>query len=221
MSSISDFDCVWKAVGFLFIVDFGVFFTISLAPEAIDLLYLSLNRPWGVVTSMFAHADADHLANNLLAFAVAALLFIAVNLNLDKRSKKRAGRLFLHLPILAGAIVNVGEYVAIALKNASSTASWGSSGIVYGATGLLLIAAIRNLPMNLKIAGAHKAEKPALWKRRIALFSFLLPIGMVGWLVLEPSGFFSAGAGVDIRAHALGFLFGYLGGMIMLFSRDR
>ncbi len=223
----------FRPVGLAFalfsLLNLALFLLISLHPPLLEGLWLSTDRPWGILTSMFVHWELDHLASNLIFFTIWSALFVTVNLLSDTKARKRWSRFFLWAVFLAGIAANAIEFGAWGLTGVSYN-SWGASGVVYAAMGVLLASALYNLPSNLtalRTAVAKRRRKSRKIQRRLKLdlkFEkiFLVTMVSVGvvivflsQLVQDPGAFFSAGPGVDVLAHELGFLLGFLPAMIL------
>jgi membrane associated rhomboid family serine protease len=217
----------FRSVGIAFtiftLLNLAVFSLISLWPGLLDFLMLSADRPWGIVTSNFAHEEFPHLASNLEGFTFAAGFFVIVCLVLKVKDRRRWSRLFLWLVFLSGIVGSVIEYPVLIV---SGDSSWGASGIVYGALGVLLAACIRSLPAHIQLfAKEHRrqARKRRKWRmfsrRSLRTFPSLMSLALLlSFLVLiftDPADFLSAAPGIDVLAHGLGFLLGFLPAMVL------
>lgn len=206
-----------------------IYLLISLHPPLLEGLWLSADRPWGILTSAFTHADLPHLASNLEGFTLAALLFIPVSLAYPARVRRRWSRIFFWLVFLAGIGANVIEYPLILVGPGFN--SWGASGIVYGALGVLLAACLQSLPDHLKTLSKERRRvrrrkkwRPFRFNRRfLKTFPALVTLSLLFsffWLIFtDPGVFLSAGPGIDVFAHGFGFLGGF-GGAMVLFRFD-
>lgn len=224
----------FRPLGIAFIIfsfaNLAVFALVSLWPGLLEGFWLSADRPWGILTSAFTHADLSHLAANLQGFVFAAGFFVVVAAVNPVPLRRRWSRVFLWLVFIAGFAANALEYpLLLAGPNYNS---WGASGIVYGALGVLLAAALRSLPAHFRaIAREHRRWRGR--RRKWGLFKFdrksvrtlpnLMTIAVLTTFLLmiftDPGGFLSVGPGVDVLAHGLGFLFGFLGAMILFRAR--
>ena len=219
----------FRSVGISFIIfsllNLAIFSLISLHPQLLEILWLSADRPWGILTSAFTHADLPHLASNLEAFTLTALLFIPVSSAYTVRVRRRWSRIFFWLVFLAGIGANVIEY-PLTLVGPDFN-SWGASGIVYGALGVLLAACIRSLPAHINTlskerrrARRRKKWRPFRFDRRFlktfpALVTFSLLFSFFWLIFTDPGVFLSAGPGIDVFAHGFGFLGGFWGAMVL------
>jgi len=157
---------------------------------------------------------------------LAALLFIPVSSAYTVRVRRRWSRIFLWLVFLAGIGANVIEYPLTLVG--SDFNSWGASGIVYGALGVLFAACIRSLPAHINTLSKERRRtlrrKKKLFDRRFlktfpALLTFSLLFSFFWLIFTDPEKFLSAGPGVDVLAHGFGFLGGF-GGAMVLFRFD-
>ncbi len=86
----------------------------------------ALEMPWSFITSIFLHADFEHLLFNMIA-----LFFFGLSLeNIVGR------KLFAIIFILSGIIGNVGYLIA---DPSSSIPGIGASGAIYGIVGTLVV----------------------------------------------------------------------------------
>ena len=206
-----------------------VFFLISLWPGLLDWLWLSADHPWGIVTSNFVQAELPHLAGNLEGFTLATAFFVIVCLVLKVKNRRRWSRVFLWLVFLSGIVGGAIEYLLMPVS--SSPPSYGASGIVYGALGVLLAACLRSLPAQMRaLAKEHRrwTRKRRKWglfrvdrkslRTFPSLMSFTILISFLLLIFTDPWDFLSAGPGVDVLAHGLGFLLGFLPAMVFFKS---
>ena len=213
------------------LLNLTLFLLISLYPPLLEGLWLSTDRPWGIVTSMFVHRELDHLASNLLFFTIWSALFVTVNLLSDTEARKRSSRFFLWAVFLAGIATNAIEFFAWGLAGVPDN-SLGASGVVYAGMGVLLAYALYNLPSNLialRRVAATRRRKPRKIRLRlkfalkfekiflVAMVSIGVVVIFLSQLVQDPGIFFSAGPEVDVLAHELGFLFGFLPAMLLFY----
>ncbi len=118
---------------FLFII--SVFCDDLLYNEcAFSLRYLLRGRQWWrLITSMFLHADADHLAGNML------MLYIAGELVEKYMGKARFAILYFFSGI-SGSLL----YALYEFTTGRYVDSIGASGAVFGLIGALLVIVVRN-----------------------------------------------------------------------------
>ena len=214
------------------LLNLALFLLISLHPPLLEVLWLSVDRPWGILTSAFTHEDLGHLVSNLEGFVLAIGLFVMVSRVNPVRVRKRWSRAFLWLVFVAGFAANAVEYPL--LLWGPNFNSWGASGIVYAALGVLLTASLRSFPAHVRaIAKEHRrwASKRRKWRlfkfdwRFLAILPALVCFAVIISFLLiiftDPGGFLGAGPGVDVWAHGVGFLFGFLGAMALFKFRFR
>jgi len=173
----------FRSVGLAFtiftLLNLAVFSMISLWPPTdtepglLGWLWLSADRPWGIVTSNFTNFTLDgpsylHLAGNLEGFTLAAGFFVIVCLVLKVKDRRQWSRIFLWLVFLSGIVGSAIEYPSLII---SQEPSYGASGIVYGALGVLLAACLRSLPAQMR-ALAKEHRRWARKRRKRRLFKF-------------------------------------------------
>jgi membrane associated rhomboid family serine protease len=225
---LSGFRSVGLAFTIFTLLNLAVFFLISLWPGLLNWLWLSADHPWGIVTSNFVQAELPHLAGNLQGFTLATGFFVIVCLVLKVEDRRRWSRVFLWLVFLSGIVGSAIEYPVLVING---DFSWGSSGIVYGALGVLLAACLRSLPTQMRaLAREHRrwTRKRRKWglfrfdRRSLRTFPNLMSLTiLISFSLLiftDPWDFLSAGPGVDVLAHGLGFLLGFLPAMVLFRS---
>jgi len=226
----------FRSVGIAFtlfsFLNLALFLLISLHPPLLEVFWLSVDRPWGILTSAFTHEDLGHLVSNLEGFVLTIGLFVMVSRVNPVRVRKRWSRAFIWLVFVAGFAANATEYPLLLWDQNFN--SWGASGIVYGAFGVLLAASLRSFPAHVR-AIARERRRWARKRRKWGIFKFdrismtILPaltciaviISFLLIIFTDPEGFLGARPGVDVWAHGVGFLFGFLGAMPLLKFRFR
>lgn len=198
-----------------------IFLLIQIHQPLLESLWLSADRPWGILTSAFTHAQLDHLVSNLQGFTLAVLLFVPVCSAYPARVRERWSGVFLWLVFAAGIGANAVEYPL--LLWGPSFNSWGASGVVYGGLGVLLAGCIRSLPDHLKALPKKRRRRMFKFDRRFwrgfrAVFVMSLVFTFLMMLFTDPGGFLSAGPDVDVMAHGFGFLLGFLPAMVLFRS---
>jgi hypothetical protein len=132
---------------------------------------------------------------------------------------------FLWLVFLSGVIGSAIQYEALVSGGPNFSNSYGSSGIVYGALGVLVAANIGSLSVNI---GWFVKERTRIsrWRKRgfkldwkflriplmitYALFLLLLLLFNLTSLLINPTVFWSAKE-ANVFTHILGFFFGFFG----------
>ena len=224
----------FRSIGVAFTIftlaNITIYLLISLHSQLLDFLYLSTDHPWGILTSAFAHIDLAHLVNNLEGFTFAVLLFLPVVSVYQVRIRRRWSRVFLWLVFLSGICANAIEYPLYLFS--SREPSLGASGIVYGALGVLLAASLLSLPAHIHaLAKGRRARRRIKWRpfrydrysraSFSALMCFSIILSFLYLIITDTAGFLSAGPGVDVLAHGLGFLLGFLPAMVLLRPTSR
>lgn len=227
---LAGFQGVGTAFTVFALVNVIVYLMISLYPSLLDFLYLSADHPWGILTSAFTHIDLAHLVNNLEGFTFAVLLFLPVVSVYQVRIRRRWSRVFLWLVFLSGICANAIEYPLLIIGPDFN--SWGASGVVYGALGVLLAASLLSLPAHIHaLAKGRRARRRIKWRpfrydrysraSFSALMCFSIILSFLYLIITDAAGFLSAGPGVDVLAHGLGFLLGFLPAMVLLRPTSR
>jgi len=223
---LAGFRLVGVALAVFLAVNISVFVVLSIWPDLIEWLRLSADRPWGIVTSAFSHVDFYHLESNIEGFALASLFFLLTNLVNSRAARRQVSRRFLIVVFVAGIGANLLEY-PLALANPGDS-SWGASGIVYGALGVLLSSAVQSLPANMnrikkerrQWTGKRRARRIFRFDKRSlrmmpSLMSFSILVSIMILLVFDAGTFLSVAPNVDVFAHGVGFLLGFLGFTVM------
>lgn len=222
----------FRSVGTAFtlfsLLNLAGFAAVSLWPGLLEDLWLSADRPWGIVTSAFVHRDLGHLVSNLREFMLAAGFFVVVNLHNRVRARRYSSRIFLWLIFLSGFAANGIEFLAWHWAGVSGVHSWGASGVVYAGIGVLLASALCNFPVHLRNfvkahrrrpwRGKRKPKKKLGWgllRGTAGLLSMALALALLVLLFWNPGAFLSVGPGVDVLAHGLGFLLGFAPSMLL------
>jgi len=109
-------------------------------PDALKVLQVSSSTPWGIVTSLFANRNMNASFSNLGAFLFYLILFVLGNLFLSPNERRRRS-LYLSLSTFLGAII-ANTYWLLHYPQAPAL---GTSSIVYGLEGAVLVFSIANL----------------------------------------------------------------------------
>jgi membrane associated rhomboid family serine protease len=245
--SLTGFGPVGTAFMIFVYLNFAFFGLTFFFKSVLDFLSLTPEQPWGVVTSIFAHSGPKHLALNILGFVLWSGMFIMVNSLNPPRTRVVASRVFLWTVFVAGLVTNGVQLSLWWATGATNIASVGASGIVYAALGALLALALVNLPGNLlkfnvelgklilrpqhkrfewltKLISRSKPKESKWHTSKVLLvgaFTPALVLSILFRLCVTPGEFFSAGPGIDIFGHAMGFLLGLAGGASGFFTEFR
>jgi membrane associated rhomboid family serine protease len=155
-----------------------------------DAARILQGEPWRAVTALTLHADAAHVAGNVLSGAI-FLSLLARRLG--------AGRA-IFLTVVAGALANLGNAALHAFVIGTGHRSIGASTAVFAAVGLL---AATQIVVN------RTTEGPRRWTDSFA------PV--VGGLTIL--GLLGSAAHSDLWAHGLGLVAGALVGLAVLLPR--
>ena len=226
----------FRSVGLAFtifsLVNIAIYLLIFLHPPLLKGLWLSADRPWGIVTSAFVHRDLGHLVSNLREFVFAAGFFVVVNLHNRVRARRYSSRIFLWLIFLSGFAANGIEFLAWHWGGVSGVHSWGASGVVYAGIGVLLASTLCNFPAHMRNFDKARRRRPRRGKRKLrrkfdwslvrstaGLLSMTLALTLLVLLFWNPGAFLSVGPGVNVLAHGLGFLLGFAPSMLLFHLR--
>ncbi len=230
--NLSGFRPLAAATVIFLVPNVAVFALLSLRPDLVGWLWLSADRPWGIITSAFTHVDLYHILGNIEGFVLSVLLFLTINLIGTRKARRIASTRFLFLAFVAGIGANLLEY-PLALINPGDH-SWGASGVAYGALGVVFASALSTLPIHLNIIAKDRRRRAGKSKRRWifrfdkrylrtfpSLLALSLSVSILLLLVFDSGGFLNAAPGVDVFAHGVGFLIGFLGLNIVQFRARR
>ncbi len=211
-------------------VNILVFILTSLYAPLSDALALSAQQPWGVATSIFVHAGPVHLLVNLVGFTIWSLMFVVMHLLDTEGQRFSASKFFLSSVFAAGVVTNAIELV-IWVSTGSANTSIGASGMVYAALGLAFASAFLHFSKNVSRFGRKLAKisvkkvkhEGINWQAlKVSTVGALTPgllFGGTALIILAPSDFFSAGPGIDVFGHEMGFLFGFSFAIIKFFMK--
>lgn len=170
---------------FLAVYLLQVFGSVFGLPPGWFALAAPLDRPWSIVTSVYAHAGANHLIVNSIA-----LLIVGVPLE-----RFAAWGRFHAFFLGAGAASGLVQ-IAVAGLIGSGGAVLGASGAILALYGYVLAG---NPVTGGLLARLSLSRRSKLW---------LLGFAAVAVVVL------TAGPGVALIAHATGFVLGLIGGRV-------
>ncbi|MEM2877937.1 MAG: rhomboid family intramembrane serine protease [Candidatus Hadarchaeales archaeon] len=201
-----------------------VYAAVSAERSLAGWLWLSSERPWGVVTSVVLHVDAPHLINNMTGLLMVTVIFGGVIQIYPSPVRRRWCVAFAILATAAAFIINAVEYLVI--LSGYGLRTWGASGMVYGATGVLLAAALKSMPAQVtrmvrkwRSGGGKRVLTADIAERMLSGISVVLVFIFLFSIFFDPDGFFGAGPGVNLFAHEMGFLTGFLSATLLGFLR--
>jgi membrane associated rhomboid family serine protease len=155
--------------------------------------------PWGVVTSLFIYDSWT----NLVSYGVLSAFFVVTHFLLSREERLRREVFFA---IVMYAVAIVGNLIGIFLAPTNGT--YGPSGALYAFWGLVSGFALFN---GLSVDPERKRLR--LFSKNIATrawaaVNLFTTVCFVLYLGLDTSQFLSAGLGVNVFAHGIGFLGG-------------
>lgn len=182
-----------------------VFVSGSFYPHLNEILPSSANTPWGIVTSIFLHADFQHLSANMMGLWIWAG-FVMLPDSLLNREQSRH-RLSHFLPVVLGsAIVTNILWLLVAPHGYSR----GASGLVFAISGVALGYSLMNL---LKIVSRFRMLGQQFRMARLisALMGNLLTFVTFFILIVFFTNYFLAvGPGINSFAHGVAFLMAFI-----------
>jgi hypothetical protein len=156
--------------------------------------------PWGIATSVFLF---DGWAN-IPVFLGILLMYTAFTGNVEGQERQSRARFTTVVMFGAAMMANMLWLLAKPL-----TYSWGPSGVIYSMWGVLLAFALFDA-----MPKTAKSLNPRTWysskQERIAAMDNLVVFSSTAiFLFLEPGQFLSAGPGINVFVHGVGFLGGF------------
>lgn len=167
---------------------------------------VSLDQPWGILTSTYVHANFDHLRNNISALLIFSAMVLLTSFWTPRRVRRSVGAALLFLLFFTGPVVGSAEYILWLAAGQFEISSCGASDVVYALSAMVLVSFGLNIPLFWKLSSGRR-------KRRGARALFLLGILVIFFFfssLSSPEVFFSVAPGVDVFAHVTGFFWGLL-----------
>ena len=165
------------------------------SPAELALVWPVGERPWTLVTSVFAHSTLPHLVSNLLALAVIGLLL----------ERQTSPARFYAFFLTTGALSGIAEVAVAAALGAAFPAVVGASGAIFAMLGYLL--------SSNRLA--DRTFRGVAIPARAQLALFLVVAAVVTVFTL------GQGRNVAIVAHFSGLLVGLLAGRSHLLRTSR
>jgi len=178
-------------------------------------LHLSVNQPWGILTSTYTHAGLDHLRNNMLSLAGVSVFIFITNRPAPPPVRRRICATFVYLLFLTGPIVGSVQYLLFSYYRRFEVSSCGASDVVYAIISLFIVSSALNIPLFWKRSSKRRST------RLLFLINMFLVFLLVSLLMQAPEVFFGVAPGVDVFAHVGGFLTGLFLSIYMLLPAYR
>ncbi len=147
---VAGYRFIEKTLVFFCCFNLIVYFVISGNPSLLEYLALTPSQPYGVVTANFAHRDINHLAGNTVLFVIMTAFFMSVNISLDLNSRRIASKIFCYGSFAVGIATCAAQFLNWKMNGISGIGAYGSSGVVYGAAGILLASAVYNILLCMR-----------------------------------------------------------------------
>jgi len=209
----SEFKPVGVAFTIFSLLNLATFGIITLWPNMTETLWLSADRPWGILTSVFVHKDSSHLIGNLEFFLIWSLLFLLINWHFNKETRQMYAKVFLWLIFLSAFVTNTAEFIVRWLPSGvTNVGSWGASGIVYAAAGMCMASALTVLAISL--TGLTQLGDLKLKIGRLS-FGVLVATLLTLYVVQDPRTFLNVAPNVNVYAHGYSFLIAFFTGLVL------
>ncbi|MCW4019947.1 MAG: rhomboid family intramembrane serine protease [Candidatus Bathyarchaeota archaeon] len=178
-------------------------------PGLKEILAVSPRTPWGIVTSLFVHADEAHLLNNMIALFLFLMLLVASNMLFSKEEIKRR----IRSSLLAIFPIPVALNLSLIFL-APEITMIGSSGIVYTLEGTCLGFCLLNALELRKIRKYDKDERKTLLAS--ALSNLMIFAGFVINLLLSPEAFLGSQHETIMGFHGISFAGGFVAALFYM-----
>jgi membrane associated rhomboid family serine protease len=198
---ILDFKRVFVSYIIIFLTCAIVFLISELYPSFEVVLSASRSTPWGIISSIFTHSSLSNLLLNMGALFFFMLLFAFCFSTFTIESKKKV-EFYSLVSIFVFAIISNVLWLLF-----TSESSVGASGLVYAVEGTVMGFSLSN---SFQIAYFSKLKTQSL-TTLFMLSMNLVVFGLLFYLLLRsPNIFLSVGVGVNVIAHGVSFLLGFL-----------
>lgn len=184
----------------------------------VDLLAVSPNTSWGVITSLFVHEGPFHFGQNVVGLLLLTFLLAFTSIGLSEKGRRDLSFFFLwnvfFSAIMANSIYLVLMFVIPLPK------SIGSSGAVYASWGIMMgYVTLHSIPPSFKKDELVKylSDKK---NRSIMLSNLTAFIVFLIFILVNQRAFLSVEPGVNVFVHFAGFFIGYLSVGLCKLVRD-
>ena len=217
-SRLAGFGWVGRALLVVLSLSLLSFLLTSLFPSLLSFFSISRSHPWGILTALFTHVDLGHLLTNLFSLAALSLLFLLLHFRRRVEVREDLSLAFALTLFLAGAGVNLVDFLVRWLSGSPSTFC-GSSGMVYAAMGMVMVSSLYNLLLFTRLSLRRSPSRHSLLPAVVP--SALVFLAFFSVLLFRPSSFFSVFPSTNVQAHVLGFLYGAAIFALQLAKRQR
>jgi membrane associated rhomboid family serine protease len=201
VKGILEFKRVFFVYSLVLLTSVIIFGVSQVYPNIENTLSASRSTPWGIITSIFAHINISHLALNMGGLFLFMFLFAFCNSTFILKSKRRVEIFFLVSVFVFAVISNV---LWIAL---TPNPSIGASGLVYAVESSLAGFSFAN---GLQLLYFSKFKAQSVSTMYIVFMNIVVFSVMLIQIVQSPDIFLNVGQGVNIIAHGISFLLGFL-----------
>jgi membrane associated rhomboid family serine protease len=188
-----------------------IFVTVSVNSGLRDVLVLSPERPYSIVTAVFTHRDFAHLIGNLTFFAFLSVFFMGVNASAGVELRRRLSMVFCLGSFIAGIAAVAVQFYVWRSAAAFDITACGSSGVIYAGTGILLASALCGLPGRLARLRFIECDQFGVGSSGIFYavpFSVCAATLFTCMSIFETNSFFYVSQETAWLCHELGFLLG-------------
>jgi hypothetical protein len=207
---------VWKTyssiiIAFSSIFLFGVFILVLGAIDADILISLAVTEktPWGIITSMFANNHIDDFILNIEGMSMFFIFFVFGDWHFSQTEKRKRSNFLVTSMFVSAIIANV-----LWILNFPSLPANGTSGLVYGLAGVILVFAFMNIFEIRQILGQSKYSL-VLWAfNPIIIIIVLFDVALQ---ILNVQSLFASQ--VNVFVHYYAFAIGFFITLIWIYAR--
>lgn len=165
-------------------------------------LHLCSSRatPWGLFTSLLVYDGWQNAA----VFFILAGVYLPLSTSVDRETRKGRSR-FMAAVAMVVAVASNAVWAALV----PYSTSFGQSGVVYAAWGLLLAFCVMDMLPRGPQGSPWKLHYSTKEERSTAITNLAFVVATVGSIVSNPGQFLNVGPGVNAFVHAIAFLGGY------------
>jgi membrane associated rhomboid family serine protease len=197
--SMLGFKRVYLFLLFAIAVSGSIYALSQFIPDLTTALSASPWTPWGVVTSIFTHANFDHYFNNMLGLTILTVIFVFANCSLMGQKKVRVENFLIATSLIAAVASNI-LWIGITV-----IPSEGASGLLYAVNGVVLGFALSN---GLQFLELKKFKTQRYLVMTMVFVNTVLSFALLAQVFQNPQLFLNIAAGVNVVAHGVSFLIG-------------
>lgn len=168
-----------------------------------DILVASPRTPWGIITSIFTHLEAQHLVLNMAGLLAFLLLFATSNILLSEEEIRRRILFLLSVMFVIATLSNL--FWVILIPNVNVT---GASGLVFASEGVVIGFALLN-SLRLKDIAEHSVKEKE-FLLAICAYNATIFVGFFLQILFAPELFLGVAPGVNVYIHGIAFYISFL-----------